>query len=53
MIIAESIIMRPCSGASNGTQRDGKEGPNIGIKAGAIWEQNVAQTARAQEYGIQ
>lgn len=53
MMISESIIMRPCSGASGETQREGKDGPNIGISAGAIWEQKVVQTARAQAYGIQ
>lgn len=47
-ISCESMIMRPCSGASGGTQREGKDGPNMGIRAGAIWEQNVVQTAKAQ-----
>jgi len=41
--------MRPCSGASGSTHFEGKEGPKIGIRAGAIWAQKVVQTARAQE----
>jgi hypothetical protein len=44
-----SIIMRPCSGASGGTHWEGKVGPKMGIKAPAMWEQKVAQTASAQE----
>jgi len=45
--------MRPCSGASGGTQREGNEGPKIGMSAEEMCEQKVVQTARAQEYGIQ
>jgi len=48
-----SIIMRPCSGASGGTHSEGKVGPKMGIRAPAMCEQKVVQTARAQEYGIQ
>lgn len=47
--IEGSIIMRPCSGASGGTHCAGNEGPKMGIKAPAMWEQKVVQTARAQE----
>lgn len=48
MTVEESINIRPCSGASGGTQREGKEGPKIGIRALAMCEQKVVQTARAQ-----
>jgi hypothetical protein len=44
-----SMIMRPCSGASGGTHWEGKVGPKIGIKAPAMLEQKVVQTASAQE----
>ena len=41
--------MRPCSGASGDTHCEGKVGPKMGIRAGAMWAQKVVQTARAQE----
>lgn len=47
--VEELIIMRPCSGASGRTQREGKEGPKMGIRAGAMCEQKVVHTASAQE----
>jgi len=46
-MVDESMIMRPYSGDSGDIQREGKEGPKMGIRAGAMWEQKVAQTWRA------
>jgi hypothetical protein len=42
------MVMRPCSGAAGSTHWEGNEGPKMGIRAGAMVEQKVVQTARAQ-----
>lgn len=52
-MILGSMIIRPCSGASGAMHCEGNEGPKMGIRAGAMWEQKVVQTARAHAYGIQ
>lgn len=53
MTRAGSMVMRPCSGAAGSTHWEGKSGPKMGIRAGAMWEQKVVHTANAQLYGIQ
>lgn len=42
------MVQRLYSGASGGTQREGKVGPKRGMRAGAMVAQKVVQTARAQ-----
>lgn len=52
-IIFGSMIILANDGSLVGTQREGKSGPNMGIRAPAMGAQNVAQMARAQAQGIQ
>jgi hypothetical protein len=51
--MAGSMAKRPKFSCSAERQRDGKSGPNIGIKAPAIGVQKVARTALAQSKCIQ
>lgn len=47
-MILGSMTMRPWLGERRGMHSDGKEGPKSGMRAGAMSQQKVAQTALAQ-----